>query len=498
MTDPAAQAAVHDAAHEHAQRGTRQFLLARLCVVLSSYVMTAILTRELGPAAYGIYGVIISQLLWLEMLTNAGVPGAIAKLMADGRHAHAAVEHSARALLLGFSLMLLIVGWLAAPHVASFMRIPDGAGLLRIAILDLPLMALFTSYDGILNGRRQFGALAGAQVIYSLVKLAGVVGLMVLGFSVERVLMTIVLSTGVVCMVLLGRFPPHGVRPRGHIMREMAVLTAPIGLYLILGQILVNLDLWSLKGLWEGRGEVIGLYVASMNLAKTLMVIPGAQAGVLFASVAWAVAAQDTMGAQRHIQAATRFALIIATAAWIILVPDATAVLSLLYSRAYADSQHFLPFQLAGFGLFALLDAFSHALMAVGRRWFVASVLAMTVPLVWLSNALLIPWLGPIGAATSMVFGMGLGTAVTGAIAYRHFGTLVRGATLLRVLAAAVVVGLVHMAYPVQGGWWVLIKLPLLGGLYLLVLFILREITPQDFGIRGKQAGSAPPAPPRV
>ena len=188
MIRPAAQAVLHDDALERAQRGTRQFLLARVCVVVCGYVATAILTRKLGPADFGIYGVVMSQLLWLEMLTNAGVSGAIAKLMAESRHDHAEIESSAQTLLLGFSVLLFVVCWLVAPHVASLMRIPNGALLFRIAIIDLPFAALFVSFDGILNGRRQFGVLAGAYVVYGITKLVGVLALIGLGFSVERVL----------------------------------------------------------------------------------------------------------------------------------------------------------------------------------------------------------------------------------------------------------------------------------------------------------------------
>jgi O-antigen/teichoic acid export membrane protein len=486
MTRPAAQAASHDEALERAQRGTRQFLLARGCVMASGFVVTVILTRKLGPTDYGIFGVIMSQLLWLEMLTHAGVPGAIAKLMADGRHDHGEIERSGRALLLGFSVLLLGVCWFVAPQLANVMRIPNGEVLLRIAIMDLPFAAVFASYDGTLNGRRQFGVLAAAHLIYGMTKLAGVVALTSLGLSVQRVLVIFVLSTCVVCAVLALRFRPPGFRPGGRTIREISTISAAIGLYLISGQVLVNIDLWSLKILWQGGGEVIGHYVASMNLAKTLMVIPAAQSGVLFASVAWALASQETMRAQRHIHEATRFALIIAAAAWVILGLDASEILSALYSNAYADGQRFLRLQLAGFGFFALIDAFAHALMAAGGQRYAAGALIATIPLAWCSNILLIPWLGPLGAAISMVLGTAIGAAVTGGMVYRRFGSLVQSSTVVRVFVAAAVVGLVSVVIEVHG-LLVIVKLSLLGGLYLLVLYLTGEITGKDFGLPGKK-----------
>ena len=91
-----------------------------------------------------------------------------------------------------------------------------------------------------------------------------------------------------------------------------------------------------------------------MNLSRILLVISGAQSAVVFASVAWAVAANDTASAQRHVQDGTRFASIVATAALIILGLNAAEVLSLLYSRLYAGGQSFLPFQLAALTLFVV------------------------------------------------------------------------------------------------------------------------------------------------
>src|SRR5215813_8203860 len=71
MRRPAAKIASHDEVQERAQRGTRQLLLSRSCFFACGYVVTLILARGLGPTEYGIYGVVISQLLWLEMLMNA-------------------------------------------------------------------------------------------------------------------------------------------------------------------------------------------------------------------------------------------------------------------------------------------------------------------------------------------------------------------------------------------------------------------------------------------
>jgi O-antigen/teichoic acid export membrane protein len=469
----------HDA-HRIQQRGTQQLLLARACFFASSYVVAAILARKLGPAEYGIYGVIVSQLLWVEIVVNAGVPGATSKLIADRRHDVSAVEASSRALVLGLSCVLLAVCWIAAPFAARVMQFPEGTMLLRIAALDLPFAALYAAYDGILSGRRRFGLLALALVTSGFAKLAGILVLVQVGLSVGRVLAVTVLSSMTVLVVLSIGHRFNGRGPRLATLRELALLAAPMGAYLIAGQVLVNVDLWLLKALWTGDPGIVGQYVASLNLARLLAIIPAVQAGVLFASVAWAVTSRDLPRARGHIQHATRFALILSTAALVILGLNGSEVLGVLFSSAYSPGQRFLWFQLTAFGLFALLDAWAHALMAAGRQWMVALALLTVVPIVSGACFVFIPSLGPIGGVMALLLGVAAATAVVGTLVFRQFGALVPPVTLVRVTAAAAAVGLTSMVVRVSSAA-VLLKIAVLSAMYLAILHALGEITASDF-----------------
>ena len=470
-----------DEAHDRQRRGTLQLLVARGVFFASAYAVSAILARALGPADYGTYGVILSQLFWLEMVVHAGVPAATSKLIADGRHDPDDVARSARVLLIGIAGVLLLAGWIISPAVAGLMHIPNGELLYRMSIIDLPFAAIYASYEGILYGHRRFGVLATAQIAYGLFRVAAVSALILVGFSIERALLAIVCSSVAICVFLGYRLPPRGFRPARATILEISSFAGPMALCLIWGQVLVNLDLWSLKSLWIGDGEVIGHYVGSLNLARTLAVIPTVQAGVLFSSVAWASASGDKVRAVRHIQEASRFAIVIAAAAVVILGANGADVLSVLFSSAYAEGQRFLPFQLVAFGLFALLDVFANALMAAGRQRVVAVVLTAMVPIGWASNYVLIPRIGPTGAAVSLLLGVVVAAAVTGTIARAHFGALIRFSTVMRVLIASSIVWIASAAVHMPGSW-VLVKLVLLGALYLVTLYLLKEITLRDFG----------------
>ncbi len=142
-----------------AARGTIQLLIARGCFMVSGYVIAVILARGLGPSNYGIYGVIMSVLVWLEMASSIGVPAARAKLIPEYESRASEVEQTAMFFLVGVSLGLFILCWFLAPSLSHLFHIEAGVSLFRLAILDLPLSEIYTSYQAALSGHHQLGTL---------------------------------------------------------------------------------------------------------------------------------------------------------------------------------------------------------------------------------------------------------------------------------------------------------------------------------------------------
>jgi O-antigen/teichoic acid export membrane protein len=346
---------------------------------------------------------------------------------------------------------------------------------------------MYVAYQGILTGRRLFGPLGISQAAFGIAKLAGVSVLLMIGLSVASALIANAAATLVVLAYLFVRFPPTGFWPQRRLVKQLISLAIPIGVYLLAMQVLLRLDLWSLKRLWAGSGDVVGQYVAALNLSRLLAVIPTVQSGVLFASISWAMTRNDERGARSHLREATRFAMILAVPACVILGEEASGVMTVLFSGAYAGGGRFLFLQLLAFGLYALLDAFAQSLMAVGRQWRTAWVLVGLVPLVWLGNQVLIPRLGPMGAAISLALGVLVGAIVLGFLARRRHGGLFHWPTVARVAAAAAAVGLVGRLVELPGHW-VLLEVTALGALYLLLLWALGEVTVADFGFRSSRA----------
>ncbi|HEY9443226.1 MAG TPA: polysaccharide biosynthesis C-terminal domain-containing protein, partial [Gemmatimonadales bacterium] len=110
-------------------------------------------------------------------------------------------------------------------------------------------------------------------------------------------------------------------------------------------------------------------------------------------------------------------------------------------------------------------------------------ILLCLLPVAWLSNVLLIPRVGPVGAAMSLALGLGSGVVIMGAVTWRRFGALIRLSTLLRVvLAAGIAVTVSEVLEPVRGAW-VVPKIGLIGLIYVGALILTREVTSADLGM---------------
>jgi O-antigen/teichoic acid export membrane protein len=462
-----------------AARGTVLLVGSRCFFMVAGYIISLVLARGLGPADYGVYGVVISCLLWLEMAGTAGLPGAMARLIPQHPDRPELVEQSARAILLAWSVLLFAASWIAAPWIARLFNMPDATWLFRVAFIDIPVNGLYVAYHGRCNGLRHFGVLSAGYVVYSVTKVVATLVLLALGLSIEGALIVNIVATLGGIGFFMIKAPPRGWRVDPQIVRLILQITLGIGLYLALIQVLLTLDLWMLQALWKGSQDVIGYYVAALNVAKLPLVIPSALTGVIFSSIAWARENGDNALAQRHLQAATRFGLVVLVPSCGLAILHAEPIMALLYSDVYAAGGKYLAVQIIGLCLLTFLDAYLHSLMAVDRRRTAVLLLLSLVPISLTLNAVLIPRWGGVGAAAALSGTLFLGTLLATVVATREFGALIRPLTVGRVVLATAAMLALGAQFHIQGPW-LLLKLGLLLGVYVVLLGVLGELTRRD------------------
>ena len=460
-----------------AARGTVQLLIGRGLFMVSGYLITVILARGLGPAAYGVYGVIMSLLLWIEVVGDLGIQRATIKMVPEVKDGSVVAQTSATLLLL-VSVVLFALCWMAAPWVAQVFALKDGAWLFRIAILDLPFNGIYLAYQGVLQGYRKFGTLAVTLILYSLVKLLGIAALLLIGLSVEAALIVNVLATVGALIFLFTQDRPRLGVPDKALVKAMIAVAAPLGVFVVTMQFLLSAHLWLLKR-FATDDAVIGFYAAAFNLARLPTVVPFVLTGVVLASISLALARNDVPLARHYLQAASRFILVVLFPVCVLGAIDAGPIMGFVFSDSYLAGGPFLAWLLVAFGLFSLLDTLLHALIAAGQYYRVTGTLLALVPVTLVLNLVLIPEHGALGAAVGFVMTLGAGTLAAVFWIYQRYGAPGTLVTLARTVAATVVVALISVQIE-STGWWLLVKLPGLLLVYAGVLTLLRELTSAD------------------
>jgi len=454
-------------------------LAARMVFLGAGFFVSIILARGLGPADFGVYGVVMSLLLWIEMVLAAGIPNATTKAMHDYPEDSRSIEISAQMLVVSWGLLLFTVVWFLAPSLAQWLNIESGKTLFRLAVLDVPLMAIYLAYQGILNGRRMFGLLSAGLIIHTTAKLAGILLLLSIGLSISGALVAHIVATVVVLIVMFLRYPLKLTRPSFHIVRRVLAFALPMGGYLIALQVLLGVGLWLLKALDTESAESAGYYVAALNVTRIFLVIPSVMSVVLFTSLAWALAKSDDRKARDFIEGATRFGLVLLVPGCTLVFIDSSAIMVLLFSEAYSAGGKILEYQTVAFGSMALFDILAHALMAAGALWKSAAIVVVLIPVVIGLSWYLIGEMSGVGAAMALAIAMCAATAIGAVLTIRQFGTLVRPATAIRVIVATSIIAYASTVIS-AAGLLLVVKLGALLVVYLIILALLGEITRRD------------------
>lgn len=464
-----------------AARGGLAIMGGHICLTACGYVIAVVLARGLGPAEYGVYGVVYSVLLGLELIGRLGVPQAVSKLVAERRDDPTPLEATGVTLTVIIFAILFAGFWGAAPLMASTFNVPDGTRLFRIAALDIPIYGLYFIANHILNGRRRFGAESISHCVYGVSKALGILLLLYLGLSVERALIVNIAGS----VVALG-YAGWRVGRRAFSItllhwRPIVALAVPIGLYIMGLQLVLNLDLWLLNALGlTVSEETKGIYVGALNVARMPKIVGWVLTAVLIPSVARALALGDRDVVRRSVRGTARFLALFLLPACVLLAADGEPVMRLLFSGRFGGEAWTVATLVISQGLFhTVLMAQGAVLIAAGRARTAAAINLLLVLPALAAGWALIPTLGAIGAALSSLVATAAGVVAGGFLIHRDVARLTVGADLVKALLATAALGLAAAWLPLEG-LALLAELLLLGFLFVLGLFGLRLASWKD------------------
>lgn len=180
MSDPSSSSAGGSSLAGTAARGVAWAFLATAASRLAWLLALAVLTRWLSPEQFGLFGVGLVVLLYLDTIGDLGTGAAL--VFWPERESDAAEVTLRVNLAVGvlFTLALL----LAAPAVAGFFHQPEAVPLLRALAPAFLLRALGNTHDALCRKRLRFRERLAPELALALGKAGVAVGLALAGFGV--------------------------------------------------------------------------------------------------------------------------------------------------------------------------------------------------------------------------------------------------------------------------------------------------------------------------
>jgi O-antigen/teichoic acid export membrane protein len=463
-----------------AVRGTLLIGAGRACSYSLGYLATVLLARSLGPVDYGLYGVIISVLVWVEQIGRFTFAPAAAKLIPERDRNSASIEQTAIFLNLILFFILFALLWIAGPFLAKILQIAEGTALFRIAALDLPFFGAYVLYLGLLQGRREFAPIGVADSLYSTVKLIGVLFLLAFWLSVPAALIVNVLASVGGFLFVMSRVSMKSIQPENSLIVPMLRLALPLGLFMAALQIVGVLDLWCLKALNPIEDvNTVGVYVAARSIALVPSFVLIAVSDVLLPSLSRALAMKDAGLSRHYLQQAVRFLWTVALPVTLLIALTAEELTTLLFSEIYREGGQYLRLKVFSAAFLAFIALFASALNARGEPLVSGAAVFLLVPVALLLNLFLIPRYGAFGAAWSSILSGLIGAMAFGALAYRRFGSLIRLRTILNTSIAALLMAGLATQFMVTGPLLLVFYLGYMA-IYGLLLFLVGELAPED------------------
>jgi stage V sporulation protein B len=485
-------------------RGGLAITFAKAYFILQGLVQQVLLPRVLGLDGYGALSSVLSaaSITYNPIVTTSiqGVSRAVAQTSGDEQRAtirrtfvvHAVLAVSASAAF-----------FLAAPHIAGFMRAPHILTALQLVSLVLLLYGLYSPLIGVLNGRRRFVAQASFDVVFGTLRTAALViggylapaGEGVVGAVGGFVSVALVIAVAAAVIVGIGKRGKGGPTVKAHVVFLLPLLAGQILLNLLLQADLTLLrrfagDAAHAAGLPPAAADpLVGAYRATQLYSFLPYQLLISVTFVLFPLLASAHIAGDREAVARYVRAGVRIAMIVAGVLVSVTSGLSAQLLRLVYTPEVAElGARAMQTLTLGFGVFAILGVLTAVLSSIGKEREGATVTAVAFALVVVLCFLFVrdahfgeQLLRKTALSTSA--GLVLAAMWAALLVARATGSVVGKLTAVRVVASLSVAIFVARQLPVAGKIVTLAECAAVALIYVGCLAVSRELGPADVAV---------------
>jgi len=456
--------------------------MAEFMLLITGYAVHFFLGRHLGPAEYGIYGVILTLMTTITLILATGIPTAVSKLISEDIRYAEYIKRKALRLQVLSSIIIAVIYFLSAGFFAYLLRDSSLIGYIRLSALVFPTYSLFAIYLYYFNGLQKFGKQAILITVYSILKLLLVI-ILVLMMEIYGAILGFVISPLIafIFAMFIKKGGQYEERREVRIYGKMIKFALPIIVLSVFLNVLLNIDLWFVKAILTDVET--GFYTASSMLTKMVYMAMVSVTGVLFPAISASIASKSLERTRSLIGHSLRYLTLglLPVIAYFSIRSD--RITSMVYGQEYISAWQSLSILIFGITFLILFFTFATIMNASGKpkksMYMIIVGLIISIAL----NYTLIPRYGLIGAASATTIAGAVILLISGISVKRQFGLRLRGRFFFNTLSALALSCLVILLFSfMSSSKFIIIPESMLffSVYFALLIFVFKELTKVD------------------
>jgi len=395
---------------EPVARGAANLVGGRIVAIFSAFLLQVAMARMLGVEDYGLFGLIISILTWIEIV-HWGIGRAATLQVAITPSQARGIESRYARYQIGISLILMAVGIGLSFLLQAFVDREGALPFFLLSFMDIPLLSLYCLYLGLLNGlrRQKYAAMSLAtyyvsRLVFCVLLVAA--GLSLYGAIIGNFLCSLAgLSVGTFYFRRLTSVEGKGFEPKGY---EVLKKILPFMVVSLVFNVSLNINLW-LVGLL-GSDKDLGIYNAAFSMSRVIFVLFSGLTIALFPAIVSSLSEGAVARSRRMLQQSFRFLFLFILPILTYAAISGDVILN-IFGKGYVSGAPYLSLLIMSFSIASILYILNDLHMAGGRYYQVIACNLLAVAIEVTCCLLLIPRMGMAGSATAMAIALTVASA---------------------------------------------------------------------------------------
>lgn len=460
--------------------------ISELAFNFSGYIIHAFLGRFLGPADYGRFSLVIVFSTMVIILIGRGIPISMSKYLSEvhqDKEKTAKIKWNAATLQFIVIFIISLLYFLSAPIFAKLLRDSSLTPLFRISTLIIPSFAIASFYIYYFNGIHQFNKQSLLKFVRSVAKVIFILGFGYFykagGAIFGQALAPLSVFAVAFFIDPLRKLKKSKNKLDKNLIKKIANFAWPIIIFMLFYELMISIDLYLVKGIMRSDYQT-GLFNSALTVGRipyyafyflTILLLP---------KISQCIAKKDIQKTKRILSTSFRFLFMLMIPTIAILSYFAPSALRFFYGEKFTAAATPMSIVVFGLGFLTVYYTLTFVLNGAGKNKVPMYSSIFGAALNAILNYFFIKKWGLIGSAWATnitAFVMMIFALIYTSNKITNFINLF---SIAKYIFASGIIYLLAQSFFSQGRFIFFLWSTVLLVIYLMILFVLKEIKKKD------------------